>query len=322
MIARLLNLCGVYLGQEVDLLPADPTNPEGFWENQQFVSLNEELLAELGGDWDYPPRLEFGWNSSSRVDEIRSEAAALIQQFSQHKYWGWKDPRNSFTFSFWKELIPSPKVIICVRNPLEVANSLLGRNNHSRTLAFNLWFEYNRRILQESEPENRIITHYDAYFHDPVSELARVLRFLKLEVPEEHIARCLETVDGRLHHNQSTFADLVLEAPGKVIDLYQKLQNQTLQSLPPEPDIDPQISASNREAVQNRESMEKNISLLSLKLASAKQIIKEKEKNIQTLQAQLTEREKELAEIYRSKAWRFIQTFRRTRHKILGKMVR
>lgn len=37
MVARLLNLRGLYLGEEADLLPPASDNVEGFWNYRQFL---------------------------------------------------------------------------------------------------------------------------------------------------------------------------------------------------------------------------------------------------------------------------------------------
>ena len=57
LVARLLNQCGLYLGRDEDILPANPTNPEGHWEHERLVEINVELLTEFGGGWDWPADL-------------------------------------------------------------------------------------------------------------------------------------------------------------------------------------------------------------------------------------------------------------------------
>ena len=56
MVMRLLHECGLYLGAESDLMPAQADNPDGFWEHLRFVKLNDEILNSLGGAWDLPPK--------------------------------------------------------------------------------------------------------------------------------------------------------------------------------------------------------------------------------------------------------------------------
>src|ERR1700748_2976905 len=55
MLARLLHSSGLNLGPEKDMMPPAADNPDGFWENLQFVRLNDELLNSAGGAWDLPP---------------------------------------------------------------------------------------------------------------------------------------------------------------------------------------------------------------------------------------------------------------------------
>jgi hypothetical protein len=83
-------------------------------------------------------------------------------------------------------------------------------------------------------------------------------------------------------------------------------------------DINSEIHLAADDNLQNNEYAQENVDTLSMKLRGVKNIIAEKEKHIQILQAQLDAREKELADIYQSKAWRLIYTVRRIRRKFLG----
>ena len=47
MLTRLLHRCGLYLGEEKDMMPAAADNPDGFWENVRFVKINDEILNVL-----------------------------------------------------------------------------------------------------------------------------------------------------------------------------------------------------------------------------------------------------------------------------------
>ena len=129
MVTRLLHTCGLDLGPASDLMPSAPDNPDGFWENLNFVAMNDELLNELGGAWDLPPRATRF--ADKRFDAVRVRARLLVSAFSQSKVWGWKDPRNSLTLPFWRAIVPKLRTIIVVRNPLEAAYSLHQRNGVS-----------------------------------------------------------------------------------------------------------------------------------------------------------------------------------------------
>ncbi len=48
MVTRLLNLCGLEIGPQRDLLGPRSSNPEGFWENRRFIRINDAVLREQG----------------------------------------------------------------------------------------------------------------------------------------------------------------------------------------------------------------------------------------------------------------------------------
>src|SRR3989337_2456670 len=88
LIARMLNLCGLYLGSEDDLLSAAPDNPEGFWENRQFLNINDNILFALNGNWAVPPTFEPGWEFSEILDDYYQDAERLIKEIDGHPTWG------------------------------------------------------------------------------------------------------------------------------------------------------------------------------------------------------------------------------------------
>jgi Sulfotransferase family len=224
MVARILNVCGLYLGAESDLLNPSPANPEGFWENRRFVEINEELLAAYGGAWDLPPIFPPGWEAGSDILQLRAQAERLVRQFVEYERWGWKDPRTSLTLSFWKNLVPDLKVVACIRNPFEVARSLQRRDHNSDIFAFSLWQTYNERLLAATRPEDRLITHQDVYFVDPERELRRTLDWLGWSVSDETISQACSVVSSALRHHRVPNSERPAEGPTKrALTLYQNL---------------------------------------------------------------------------------------------------
>ena len=221
MITRLLNLCGVDLGPETDISAAAVDNEAGFWENYHFVRLNEEALVLLGGGWDLPPTLSEGWELRDEMVRIRDDAAELVRGFSPDGIWGWKDPRNSMMLPFWKRLIPDLKILVCLRNPLEVAQSLHERNHSSQAFSLNLWLMYYQQLLSCTRPAERVVTHYNAYFYNPQAELRRVLSLLEISASSEAIEQACSTISARLRHSWVTTPELMeIKVPADVLDNY------------------------------------------------------------------------------------------------------
>ena len=119
LVTQLLHRCGVDLGPPEQLMPASIDNTDGFWENLRFVRLNERLLAANGGTWFAPPA------TLRPTPKITADAKSILAQFEGHESWGWKDPRNAVTLPFWKTLLPSMKVLVCIRHPAETTSSLV-----------------------------------------------------------------------------------------------------------------------------------------------------------------------------------------------------
>jgi tetratricopeptide (TPR) repeat protein/SAM-dependent methyltransferase len=224
LVARLLNLCGVYLGPEDRLSPARPDNPEGFWENIDFVGVNDGILDQLNGSWDFPPQAEPGWQNKRELDPFKRQAEGFLLEFSDQPLWGWKDPRNSLTLPFWKSVIPQLKIVACLRHPFEVAKSLQARGYSSYRFGYNLWLAYNQGFLKETSPQERVVTHYENLLSDPVAELSRLTAKLGLTTQAEVIQEACKAVSVSLHRSRITEAELLKNnVPADAWELYDKL---------------------------------------------------------------------------------------------------
>ena len=227
MVTRLLHCCGLELGPESELMPAQADNPEGFWEHLGFVALNDELLSELGGAWDLPPKPDEDF-SSGHLDPLRLKARLLIEKFDSEGVWGWKDPRNSLTVPFWGQVLPGLKTVVVVRNPLEVAHSMHQRNGTSYSFGLRLWEIYNRRLMETSSGKERLVTHYDFFFQDPESQLRRITDFIGL--PDAKTSRAAALVAPRKRHTHFTIEQLIdARVAPEAIDLYRALLAEAAQ---------------------------------------------------------------------------------------------
>lgn len=209
MIANILHECGLDLGPAEDLLPANVGNPEGYWESRSFLRLNDAILNALGGSWDQPPPDALGWENGPALDRFRSQARKLARRFQGREPWGWKDPRNCLTLPLWRNVVPDLKVLICVRNPLAVAESLRARDGIPFADTFHLWRTYNRRVLATAPPGERLVTHCESYFHDARAELRRVLAWLDMRTTEERLEHARTRINSSLVHHRVTVDELV-----------------------------------------------------------------------------------------------------------------
>jgi hypothetical protein len=221
LLAQLLRSTGLDLGPTEQLLPPSDRNADGYWEHPRFVAINDSILETLGGRWDLPPQPPPGWESGNEFAPLRAEAQALTSTIGLRSPWGWKDPRSSLTLPFWRSIFPGMTTIVCVRNPLEVAQSLVDRDQFSYLVAMRLWLVYSERILGTTTPQTRIVTHYDALLRSPIAELRRIVAWLGIAVDESAIQASAGIVKQGLRHNQTHTADLeTIQAPASIRERY------------------------------------------------------------------------------------------------------
>lgn len=223
LIASLLREAGLYLGDEADLIPASKDNVDGFWEFAPFVEISDRALERLGGWWDCVPPLQRQAEPGLLVD-LRQAAKAAAQKLQARANAGWKDPRASLLLPFWRSVLPVSRVVICLRNPLEVARSMQKRNGTSLAFGLKLWWVYAQQLLADTTPAERLVTHFDAYFHDPRTELRRLLAFVGLPTDDATLDACCRRVTAGSRHNRLGVQDLFnAGAAPALVALYQQL---------------------------------------------------------------------------------------------------
>jgi len=329
MITRLLNLCDVYLGEERDIMLESMENPEGYWENYKFVDINEKILSNLKGGWDLPPIIYPGWESLAEIKPFYSTAQTLIESMGTHDHWGWKDPRNSLTIAFWKLLIPNLRVVICVRNPYEVAQSLARRGSSSIEFSANLWNTYYERLLESTTSEEYIITHYESFFYDSHAELHRLLSFLKIPEDKLDIETACNSINTARRHNRLASTELKKLVPSETIKLYDSLCSQAgpvFQNLSTKrfgnneihKILEPEKKGATAEQLVNnlRERLMQKTSFienLENQLNGQKKIIQTLELSLQNKEQALQYVNATLDDIHNSKGWQLILVIRKIR---------
>lgn len=228
-ITRGLNLLGVYLGEEKNIMKSLPENPEGFWERYDIYSLQERLLRILNIDWTTTSPLRENWHKSDEIRLLKDELATLIKnEFSGRPLWLWKDPRSCLLMPLWREVLTELdielKVVFVVRNPLDVARSLEKRNGFTIDKGLGVWFNYTISAMKDVRGLETIYLSYDRFLDDPETELKICADWLGIERPVDESwlpskLACFLRPD--LRHSVSGLADLnATMAPEPVIRLY------------------------------------------------------------------------------------------------------
>lgn len=176
---RLVNLLGLSMCRERDIF-SGPWNPTGHWESIRVAKLDERLIAQMGCRWWYPPPAGAPYHEWAA--KITTEAAFAAQVFNgvhEQRPWVWKDPRACLLVPFWRRALEDRfAVVLIVRHPLEVAESLQRRNELPLPFGVALWERYNRLLLEHVDGLPVLVSRYEELVADPVDWCARAAAFL------------------------------------------------------------------------------------------------------------------------------------------------
>jgi lipopolysaccharide biosynthesis protein len=148
-VTELLARNGGDLGDPAQLMPATEFNPHGYFENNSLSAYNDAMLALVhGSTWWAPPGIE----------DVRRQAEGFVA--SARREWrvrrpagtaGFplvKDPRMSLLLPVWRPVIGQDALfVVCIRDSLAVARSLLARDQMELHVGLALWEAYNISLL-------------------------------------------------------------------------------------------------------------------------------------------------------------------------------
>lgn len=203
LVAGALQLAGVDLGPEDQLMPPKGDNPKGFFENLDVVQVNDDLLAQLGGSWQDPALVTDGWHLREDIQPFRERIRELVdQQFSDSEHVAWKDPRISLLLPVWVPDAGVGEVVLVLRDPREVSRSVMTRSKLDEFQAARLWTRYTVSLLR-SWPRP-VIVEYESFLDDPVAALHDLCERLSLPAPDSGSHQAIrELADPSLRHHAS-----------------------------------------------------------------------------------------------------------------------
>jgi len=169
-VTRVVSLLGADLPKNL-MSPRPGENEPGFWESWDLYDLQEDLLASVGSGWDDWRPFNPNWLDSSASGPIINRIVEYLQNdFDQSPLFVVKDPRNCRLMPLWRQILDDlgavPRVLLPVRNPLEVAESLSKRNGISLSRAYIIWLRHVLDAEQNSRDIPRLIFDYDHLLQD------------------------------------------------------------------------------------------------------------------------------------------------------------
>ncbi|MBV8201492.1 MAG: glycosyltransferase [Acidobacteria bacterium] len=234
-LASILAASGVAMGTR--LVEADANNPRGYFEDQEFLAVNRQLMFSCTED--AAGHRDWGWTETEAWDEgplaaMMGSARELLAARDNGHRWGWKDPRTTLVLDFWDELVKdaglAPGYLLVYRSPWDVADAMQRTGADvflsNPEYGYRIWTFYNRRLLdfRRRHPERTLLIAIEAVLAEPrrFTELlaARFGLDLKHDLPSR-----LRGAEGlRAHALDDPLIELVAATSPEAYGLHGELQ--------------------------------------------------------------------------------------------------
>jgi len=220
LLANIVGVLGVYLGEDNELMPPSGNNVFGYYELDALKVLNDRILNSFNGSWKRPVKVhpdkvaeEFTNNAKNILKSLKKKSSVI----------GFKDPRLAMTIDFWSQLSQGNEYIYIFRHPISTAKSIAKAENINIGTAFKLWREYNEAILRFLEGKNFLLIRYEDILSQPETEVARIIEYLSLNPKESEVQLALNSVVPAVDHFGSKENMEGTQVGDKEIKLYEKL---------------------------------------------------------------------------------------------------
>jgi len=146
-------------------------NERGHFESVEIAAFHDELLASGGSHWHDWRGFNSEWYRSPIAKDYKQRAISLFAtDFGNAPLPVLKDPRICRFVPFWldvlREMQATPRIVMPIRSPLDVAYSLKKRNGFSLTKGLLLWLRHVLDAEIQSRSEARSIFTWEDFVSD------------------------------------------------------------------------------------------------------------------------------------------------------------
>jgi SAM-dependent methyltransferase len=210
LCAHILSALGMDMADEIGVYRG---NDGGRWERWEIVEFHDRILGLFNRDYlgrfhDFA--LPVAWWADPRVAQIRREIIAFLRQRMGKAYFGFKDPRTVRLMPVWhqifNELKLAPRVVLCLRNPVQVARSLQARDGLDPANGEYRWLIHMIDFYRYTSKSDFCTIEYEDWFRNPSVNLEKLQEFLDLSWQQSKADLGLvlsDIIDSALRHDVS-----------------------------------------------------------------------------------------------------------------------
>jgi hypothetical protein len=184
LCSHILSALGVDMADDIGV---NLGNDRGHWERWEIVEFHDRILTLFNRDYGgrfHDFALPVAWWADPRVAQIRHEIVGFLEQRMADGYFGFKDPRTVRLMPVWhqifNELKLAPRIVLCLRNPVQIARSLHARENLDPANGEYRWLVHMIDFFRYSSKYDFCTIEYEEWFRDPAVNIEKLQGFLDL----------------------------------------------------------------------------------------------------------------------------------------------
>ena len=190
------------MAMPLDPLPPHPDNPKGYWESQAVMTLNDGVFGRLASSWFDTGPIDAGALSALAASERDGVIRVIGDSFPSGADFVLKDPRLCRLAPIWFSALESLKVdlrvILALRDPVEVAQSLQKRDGMDLEYGLALWFRNATEAEIHSRGHPRMAVTFETLLTQPQQAAGRLAAF----IGKGHAADINDVVDPALRRQR------------------------------------------------------------------------------------------------------------------------
>lgn len=141
LTASMLKEMGVDMGKQ--FIVGDSNNPNGYYEDIDWLQVNKDILIRAGGDWK---SIVTRKDVLGAIPDSEEQINAVIDKKNiPGKKWGFKDPRTCITIWAYHARLTNPRFIVVSRNMPGIISSL--NRAHGKGNWVDLVKHYNAHVV-------------------------------------------------------------------------------------------------------------------------------------------------------------------------------
>lgn len=195
LCSNVLNALGVEMADQLGLNgPPNADHAPAYLERTEFAGLYDGILEYLDRKHSYLSH-DFGFPVAQWADpdltSTRREIVAFLQTRIRDGYFALENPPTVRRPPLWQqiasELCVSPKVVLCLRNPAEVARSLNVRDGLPLATGEALWLSYILDFFRDHHGAGLCLIEYESWFNDARTNIRKLSEFLELDRQQSEV---------------------------------------------------------------------------------------------------------------------------------------